>query len=362
MTCNIQSVELALSPSNTPSFLLDWELTMKCNLDCHYCSTGENGGHDNTTTHPPVNECLRTVDFMYEYVDLYVKSKPKNFNQVVLNIYGGEALHHPNFAEIAEYARQKYKDTYANWQLILTTTTNLIVSEKKLLKLINYIDQFTCSYHSGATDKQKELFRSNILMLQAKNKKPKCIILMPSNDTLFNDCLDMVEWCKKHEINFLVRQLDGWETMNHFYNDRQVIWLNNYYNTKSNSITDRGRACCGGRNLFVNQNYKKQLFYVPHKFTDWYCSVNHFFLFVKQVNGKIYVNKDCKMNYEGGVGPIGNLNDTKTLIDWTKRNLEEKTMPVIQCKKNHCHCGLCAPKSQTLDEYNMIMLKYKNEK
>jgi len=26
--------------------------------------------------------------------------------------------------------------------------------------------------------------------------------------------------------------------------------------------------------------------------------VNWFFLFIKQVNGKIYVNKDCKMNFD----------------------------------------------------------------
>ena len=69
---NIDSIAFALDPANVPSFLLDWEVTKLCNLDCSYCSTGLEGGQDNNTKHPPLEECLRTIDFMYEYVDLYM--------------------------------------------------------------------------------------------------------------------------------------------------------------------------------------------------------------------------------------------------------------------------------------------------
>ena len=60
---NIKSIGFALDPNNVPSFLLDWEVTRLCNLDCTYC--GE-AGHDNSTKHPPLDECLRTIDFMIE--------------------------------------------------------------------------------------------------------------------------------------------------------------------------------------------------------------------------------------------------------------------------------------------------------
>jgi hypothetical protein len=123
-------------------------------------------------------------------------------------------------------------------------------------------------------------------------------------------------------------------------------------------LTDVGRACCGGRQTCTNQNYKQRHFYVENKFPDWYCSVNHFFLYVKQVNGEIFVNKDCKMNFEGSVGPIGNLKNANELINTLKNQLDNHSLPVIQCKKYKCLCGLCAPKSKDLDTYNKIMEKY----
>ena len=123
-------------------------------------------------------------------------------------------------------------------------------------------------------------------------------------------------------------------------------------------MADTGRACCGGRQLCSNQSYKSREFFVDNKFPDWYCSVNHFFLYIKQVNGEIYVNKDCKMNFNGKVGPIGNLNDTNKILSTLCTQLSTGTMPVIQCKNYKCRCGLCAPKAKNLDTYNSIMKKY----
>jgi hypothetical protein len=123
-------------------------------------------------------------------------------------------------------------------------------------------------------------------------------------------------------------------------------------------LTKVGRACCGGRQTCTDQNYKQRHFYVENKFPDWYCSVNHFFLYVKQVNGEIYVNRDCKMNFKGEVGPIGNLNDTDNILSTLRNQLDTDSLPIIQCKKHQCMCGLCAPKANTLEKYNEIMKKY----
>jgi molybdenum cofactor biosynthesis enzyme MoaA len=38
---NVKSIGFALDPINIPSFLLDWELTKLCNLDCSYCGVGD---------------------------------------------------------------------------------------------------------------------------------------------------------------------------------------------------------------------------------------------------------------------------------------------------------------------------------
>ena len=45
---NVKSIGFALDPNNVPSFLLDWEVTKLCNLDCSYCGIGIDGGHDNS--------------------------------------------------------------------------------------------------------------------------------------------------------------------------------------------------------------------------------------------------------------------------------------------------------------------------
>jgi hypothetical protein len=68
------------------------------------------------------------------------------------------------------------------------------------------------------------------------------------------------------------------------------------------------------------------------------------------------------MNFDGTVGPIGNLTDADQILSTLKNQLETNTLPVIQCKKYQCFCGLCAPKAKNFDSYNQIMKKYQKEK
>lgn len=369
----VEVLEPAIDPNNRISFLLDWELTMKCNLDCSYCSSGLYGGHDNSTKHPPVADCLIALDFMFKYVDLYMSTKPKGIRYVVLNVYGGESLHHPDIVEILSQVRSKYQPYADRWHLTVTTTTNAIISDKKLKQIIPFIDEFTVSYHTESTDKQKKQFRDNLLTIAESSCRQKCIVLMHQEAELFQDSTDMIAWLTENNINMLPRHLDGnfGADGDRIYDQSQVQWFDNLYRSKSfgqstsllqdksnSNLTDIGRACCGGRQTCSNQNYKQRQFYVDNKFPDWYCSVNHFFLYVKQVNGEVFVNKDCKMKFDGTVGPIGNLNNTTEILDTLTNQLNTDSMPIIQCKKYNCWCGLCAPKAKNLETYNKIMEKY----
>ena len=373
---DFEVLEPAIDPNNRISFLLDWELTMKCNLDCSYCATGLYSGHDNSTKHPPTSECLAALDFMFEYVDLYMHTKPNGIRYVILNVYGGESLHHPDIVNILSQIRTKYQQYSDRWHLTVTTTTNAIVSDKKLQQIIPYIDEFTVSYHTENTDKQKQQFKDNVLTIKQSDKRQKCVVLMHQEDDLFQDATDMISWLTDNNIKILSRQLDGnaGAGSDRIYNQQQVQWFDTLYKTKSfgqtntvlqdkqaSHLTDVGRACCGGRQTCVDQNYKQRHFYVENKFPDWYCSVNHFFLYVKQVNGEVYVNKDCKMNFEGSVGPIGTLSDTQQILSTLQNQLDNNSLPVIQCKKYNCLCGLCAPKAKNLDTYNSIMKKYQKD-
>ena len=370
------TLEPSIDPKNKITFLLDWELTMKCNLDCSYCSSGLYNGHDNSTKHPSLNACLKSIDFMFEYVDLYMKTKIRGIRCVVLNVYGGESLYHPHIVKILEEVHNKYKKYQTEWELTVTTTTNAIVSEKNLEKIIPLIDEFTVSYHTENTPKQKEQFQKNLLTIKQHNKRVKCVVLMHSKTDLFNDANAMIEWLTHHDIRHLPRQLDHDIIETQFnYNPQKVVWFKDFYQSKTYKSTqagpelitdvddnidlaDNGRACCGGRQFSVDQNYKSREFFVNNKFTNWYCSVNHFFLYIKQVTGEIFTNKDCKMNFDANVGPIGTLDQSQDLIAYTRQNLENNTSPTIQCKKSKCWCGMCAPKSKDLATYNNIMKKY----
>jgi hypothetical protein len=306
---------------------------------------------------------------MFEYVDQYMQHKPNGLRYVVLNVYGGESLHHPDIVEILSQIQPKYQPYRDRWHLTVTTTTNAIVSDKKLSKIIPYIDEFTVSSHVESTDKQKQQFKENLLTIRDANKRLKCIVMMHNNQQLFQESQEFLSWLGTNHIRSLAKQIDG---VNRSYNQQQVKWFNSEYQSKthgvanaidpeSTNLSDIGRACCGGRQTCLDQSYKQRQYYVlDNKFTNWYCSVNQFFLFVKQVTGEVYVNKDCKMRFDGTVGPIGKLSDSDGIIDELKVQLMNDR-PVIQCKKSTCLCGLCAPKAKNLDTYKSIMKKYQKD-
>jgi len=362
------------APSNKQTFLLDWELTMKCNLDCTYCGTGENGGHDNTTKHPKLADCLASLDFMYTYVDLYMQYRIPSLRSVILNVYGGESLHHPDIVAILQAARDKHRQYQGKWALQITTTTNAIIPAKKLERIIPLVDHFTASYHTENSTKQKQQFKDNLLLLKTFKNSLKCIVLMHTEPTKFADAQQMITWLNENKIEMLPRQLDHPEVWDQFkYDQKQVVWFNKLYQSKNHQttleldatakqtdLTQVGRACCGGRQVCTDQNFSQRHFFVDNKFTDWSCSVNWFFLFIKQVNGKIYVNKDCKMNFDGTVSPIGNLNNTAELLQQLQTQLTTGTVPVMQCKKESCWCGLCAPKARERSTYDHIIKKYQS--
>jgi pyruvate-formate lyase-activating enzyme len=176
---------------------------MKCNLDCTYCGTGIYGGHDNSTRHPPLDECLKTIDFMFEYVDIYMSTKPQGIKYVILNVYGGEALHHPNIVDVLSVLRERYQPYQDRWHLTITTTTNAIIAPHRLDKIIPFIDEFTVSYHTENTDDQKQQFRDNLLKIKATGTRQKCVVLMHSESDKFTDAQNMIEWLKENDIKYL---------------------------------------------------------------------------------------------------------------------------------------------------------------
>ena len=368
------SVEPAIDPQNKIVFLLDWEITVKCNYDCSYCNPRN---HDNSRPHPPLDECLKTIEFMFEYADLYSNVRSKPFRDVILNVYGGEALAHPNIVEILQHVRKVYNEKKYKWNLIVNNTTNASLSANAMDKVIPLIDKFTISYHTEALPKQKAQVRKNIEKVFDSGKLNKVIVLMHEKDEYFAESAELHQWCKENNIPSLPKQLDG--SISNNYSASQSKWLSNTYKTDKSVKSDTeyeeeiarlhnqktmskmGRRCCGGRTLSLNENFsQRESFVFNNNFQGWSCSVNYFFLYISQADRTIFTNKDCRMNFNGSVGPIGTLDNTQELIKFTKQHLENSTLPVIVCKKTQCLCGLCAPKAKTSATYNKIMKKYLN--
>lgn len=362
------SLEPAIDPSARPTFLLDWELTLKCNLDCTYCNSGPDGYHWNSAPHPEYEDCLRTIDFFYKYTDEYMKYKAPWTRHAVLNIYGGESLIYPDIVKVLEQVREKYKPYQDRWSLKVTCTTNGIVKPKVFHRVTELIDEFTMSFHTENTAEQKEMFQNNLFYLKEKNKDFKCVVLMHNDPVCWDLDLEFIKFCDKNNLRYLPRQLDG--DNDRLYSKKQLQWFNNFYNSQQKTdvnldssteknLSKEGRACCGGRKICTNGNMRNPDFFIyNNNFQNWFCSVNWMFVYVRQFSKEIFTNKDCKMSFGNTVAPIGHLDYYEELINWTKENLSNNTMPVIQCAKTQCWCGLCAPKASTKSNFDNIIKKH----
>ena len=375
---DITSIAFALDPTNTPSFLLDWELTKLCNLDCSYCATGTDGGHDNTTSHPPLAECLASIDFMYAYVDEYMKYKRPTQRKVILNVYGGESLFHPDIVEILGACRAKYAQYKTRWHLTITCTTNAVVGPARWQQIVPLIDEFSLSYHAENLPKQHQQYLDNALYLKQHQRRFKCVVMMHNDPLMWERASTVIEFCKEHSLRYVAKTVDSaaeeWSYSPKQFSTLKTFWINQtpvskqaeYTASLAHITTDEpvtsineGRACCGGRKLSIDGDLKSCVSFVPKQgFTGWSCSVNWFFLFVRQVNGEVYFNKDCKMSTTGRVEPIGNLSDSQQIIDTLKHQLDTRSMPVVQCAKSICLCGFCAPKAAAREDFDKLIKRH----
>ncbi len=380
MTTCISSIGFALDPNNRPTFLLDWELTKLCNLDCSYCGTSiEFGGHNNTTKHPPLDECLRSVDFMYEYVSMYMAHKKPTQRTVVLNVYGGESLFHPDIVEILQACRDRHAKYADLWNLTITCTTNGVVGANQWRRIVPLIDEFTLSYHTESLPKQKEQYKNNVLYLKEHNRLFRCVVMMHNDQDLWLDSMAMVDWCKQQQVRYTAKPFDNtYQEMSYSkeqFNNLKTIWIKSVPDSQReayakslehtgnqervNSINE-GRACCGGRKLSLNKDLKSNVAFVPKQgFEGWYCSVNWFFLYVQQCTGYVYINRDCRTSTTTNqVMPLGHLDYPENMLRDLRNQFETKSMPVIQCVKPTCLCGFCAPKAETRQDFDDLMQRH----
>jgi sulfatase maturation enzyme AslB (radical SAM superfamily) len=342
-----------LEPINPQVFQIAWESTLKCNLDCSYCGDG----HNNKIPHPNITETLDTVDFIVDYVSLIMKDR--KVKEASLNIQGGESLVHPQIIQILKYTNAKAQEL--DWKLYINTITNAVVKDKIWHRLVSYINFFTVSFHSESSYTQQEQVRKNILYLKAHDKNFHVSILMHPKH--WDTCVSMVEWCKANDVKFNIRQIDHhWMDFRFNYTPEQAAYITGSTPpsivqkatavlTGQVNLSAQSRECCGGLEMCTNETACTKR--VENKFKGWHCSVDKNFLYIRQTTGEVFTNKDCRMNFDGKVGPIGNLNNTQAILDRINKGTD-----TIICKKSSCWCGICAPKAKHKEDYDRIMAKY----
>jgi sulfatase maturation enzyme AslB (radical SAM superfamily) len=360
------SKHCSVEPLQYSKFSATWELTLKCNLDCSYCGK-EN--HDNSVPHPSLDDCKQTVDFFIEYMNLYMEKRPVENRIASIDIFGGESLFHPDIVTILDYFEEQHKPYKDKWSLALNTVTNAVVKEKIWERIVDKINYWTVSYHVEATEEQLELVRNNILDLQKRNKQFHVSLLMHPKH--WDKCLYIIDWCKERNIRILPRQIDhAWNQVQFWYSNEQADWMREYHGKTSPTLTQKlaysvikivnlnneGRQCCGGSELLVDG--KDVVTHVDNTFKGWTCGVNNFFVYVKQQTKEIFTNKDCQVNFNGEVGPIGYVSTYKDLIKEVETKLNKPEQFSIQCVKKRCLCGLCTPKAQDKETYNAIISNY----
>ena len=348
-------------------FQVTWDTGRRCNYDCSYCPAHR---HDNFSKHATLDELKNNVDFLYEYTDLYMQYR--NHKVANFGFTGGEPTVNPNFIPFAQYLKNQYEEKYADrWEAGFALTTNGAMSEKMGQAVMENFGHATVSYHAESDDKLKQQVKDRILQFHYQGGLYEFTVSVNVmfHAEYFDECVELCEFLKAHEVDFVPRVIgeepDSRPTFAHKYSDEQLAWMKNYWKQKNDATyansaasdvvknakklgNSIGRPCCGSRDMLLTlgNESRKSNFVDFRQFQGWSCSVNWFFLHLEQQTDSIYHHQTCQARFDNRRGPIGKLSEGKKLIAELKDMLENNRMPIIQCPKHTCGCGLCAPKSK----------------
>lgn len=174
-------------------FSLDWQIGIRCNYDCMYCSPE---WHDNTSRHHSL-EKLQAA-----WLSIYNKTRHYNLPYKIA-FTGGELTTNKHFLPFVTWLRDNYnKDLFK-----LMLTTNGSATYKYYSKLIGSLDNITFSLHSEHVDEQK--FFDMIINLK-KNVDPKKFIQVAIMNEFWNAerIVKYQEILYQHDISYSVNDID----------------------------------------------------------------------------------------------------------------------------------------------------------
>ena len=362
---SLTSVQPAVHPRSKISFLIDFLITLKCNYDCSYCGIGPMG-HDNSMPHPSYEKSIIMLKQLYAYTDVMMLAKKEGAKDAIMNMYGGEAIFHPRFVDIAQATTREFEKYVGRWRLKRRLTTNGTATPANWRTIMNHVEGVTMSYHTYGPPKIKEYFYKNLEhVIDARMEYDVVVMMYPHKDH-WDECCEFLRYCNTNNINARPRLLDGVEGK---YNPSQIEELSEFLPQREldairpdKILQSTVRACCGGRPLCTNGDLKTPQTLVPRGpegYKGWSCSANQFFIFGDNTNGQYFTNKDCHVRLDQTRGPIATIDNMTEYTDSIRQQIiKDGAPPVLKCVQDHCLCGTCAPKATSSAALEGIMKIY----
>lgn len=351
----------AIRSTSNDSFSIIWDTGRRCNYDCSYCEATR---HNNHSKHKSLEEYKTTFEFIRQWSQLQNSFKKINTG-VNINFTGGEPTANPAFWDLLTHIRSLEPNFY------LGLTTNGAWGKTFSSNILKYIDGVTVSYHAEAHENLKKLSIDNILTLHKAGKPLQVNVMLHADH--WNETVDVYQQLKAQGIDARPRVIGdgnivrkGWfvdtdgtnRRSSHEYTVEQQSWFFKEVgitqqpscNVEGNQI---GRACCGKRSLEGKVDGEWQsIKFINTNFKNWHCMVDRFFLYIDQETKQVYHHQTCKALHDQKTGSLGSLDDADQLIEDLKDRLA-KDITII-CPNNRCGCGMCVPKSQSIEDFNEL--------
>lgn len=360
-------------------FQVTWDLGRRCNYDCSYCPAHR---HDNFSPHASLDELKSAVDFLFEYIDVYMEKR--SYKHTSISFTGGEPTVNPNFIPFVKYLKEEYEAKYQDkWACGFALTSNGAMSAKMADAVMENLGHITVSYHAESDNKLKQQVRDRIKQFHDADYSISCNVMFHA--AYFDECKDLCDYLHDLGVKYVPRIIgeepDSKSNFAHMYTDEQLDYMKNYWTYKNAELNETqeeaaqlsnagektsekkklgmtiGRPCCGSREmcLSLNGESRKSTFVDLREFKGWHCSVNYFFLHLEQQTDSVFHHQTCQARFDQTRGPIGKISEGDKILAELKHKLNTNTLPTIICPKHTCGCGLCAPKSKYIDNYNKVM-------
>ena len=377
--------------NDNKTFMIIWSWGIRCNYDCSYCSPERHNAH---SPHTEKDNLLKAIDFLKEY-----KSRISNFidhKEYYISMTGGEPTANPHFIDTVIELKKQAPD----FKLDVTTNGSF---NNKIRNTINQVfDHITISYHAEADQKLKAKVLDNIKYFHANGPKVKVNLMMHAYE-YWDECVALAEQFKNDSISFVPRIIG--ESMeknrfNHQYTAEQQEWMKSYWKTDSNKNIKKdsvqvekiesdnakfvreenkkrkpesaaglakanlGRYCCGKVDLCSfgkdTKTWNTSKLVNHTKFQTWNCLINFYFLYLDQELDQVWHHQTCKSTWdpnrpffrdplESGKdiqAPIGKISEYETILANFDQRVLGGYIPMIQCPRTSCGCGVCVPKAK----------------